>query len=324
MLLLAGGAGYIGSHTALVLKEKGVPFVVYDDLSRGHRESVLDWELIEGDVGDRENLIHVLRSYKVEAVIHFCAYALVGESVQMPRLYYRNNITKGLALLDAMADAGVRKIIFSSSAGVYGEPEADLIDESTLANPVNPYGETKRAFESILHWFGEAYGLESVSLRYFNAAGADEKARLGESHDPETHLIPLVLQAAAGKRESIRIFGTDYPTPDGTCIRDYIHVTDLAHAHLRAYEYLKDGGRTDVFNLGYGRGYSVREIVETCRRVTGKDFRVEETGRRPGDPPRLVADNRKIRAAFPGLEFRFDDIEAIVRTAWEWEKNRKF
>ncbi len=324
MILLAGGAGYIGSHTALYLAEKGVPFAVYDNLSRGHRESALGWEIIEGDIGDAQRLAALMRDLKVDAVIHFCAYALVGESMRFPGMYYENNVANGISLLRAMVEAKVQNLVFSSSCAVYGEPSAEFIGESLPHNPVNPYGETKRIFENMLDWFDRAYGLRSVRLRYFNAAGADEKARIGESHDPETHLIPLVLKAASGERKSVSIFGTDYPTPDGTCIRDYVHVTDLAQAHLAACEYLREGGRTAAFNLGYGRGYSVREIIDACRKVSGREFAVEEAPRRPGDPPRLVADNRSIRTALPDLEFRFDDLGKIIGTAWEWEKNRRF
>jgi UDP-glucose-4-epimerase GalE len=324
MILLAGGAGYIGSHTALYLHERGIPFLVYDNLSRGHREAATGWEFVEGDIGDRERLEGVLRERGVDTVIHFCAYALVGESVDHPAMYFENNVVQGLALLEAMRRVGVRRLVFSSSCAVYGEPRAEFLDESLPQGPINPYGETKRIFEAMLDAYDHAYGLRSVRLRYFNAAGADEKARLGESHDPESHLIPLVLQTAKGVRPKISIFGTDYPTPDGTCVRDYIHVTDLAQAHLLAHEYLAGGGTTDAFNLGYGRGYSVREIIDTCRKVTGVDFPVDETDRRLGDPPRLVADNRKIRGAFPDLDFAFDDVERIVQTAWDWEKARRF
>ncbi len=324
MLLLAGGAGYIGSHTALYLKERGVPFAVYDNLIRGHRESAEGWDIIEGDLGDTNRLVRVFRDLKVDAVVHLCAFALVPESMRNPHMYYANNLANGISLLKAMLEAGVRYIVFSSSCAVYGEPDAETISEDLPFAPVNPYGETKRAFEVMLDWYGRAYGLKSLRLRYFNAAGADEKGRIGESHDPETHLIPLVLQTAKGSRDSVRIFGTDYPTPDGTCIRDYIHVTDLAQAHLLAYDYLRSGGRTAAFNLGYGRGSSVREVIEACRRVSGSDIRAEEAGRRPGDPPRLVADNRRIKAAFPSLRFEYDDIEKIASTAWKWERNRRY
>ncbi len=289
-VLVTGGAGYIGSHACKTLARAGYRPVVFDNMSRGHREAVRWGPLVEGDVADRGRLAAVLVEHRVSAVMHFAAYAYVGESVADPAMYYRNNLGGTLSLLDAMREAGVDKIVFSSTCATYGTPDNVPIRETAPQLPVNPYGETKLAIERALRWYGESYGLRSVSLRYFNAAGADPDGEIGELHEPETHLVPLVLQAALGQRAQIDIYGIDYPTPDGTAIRDYIHVQDLAEAHLFALEHLADGGESAALNLGTGRGYSVREVVRVAEAVGGRPIAWRDTARRPGDPPVLVAD----------------------------------
>ncbi len=322
-ILVTGGAGYIGSHVVKHLGERGYEVFVLDNLIKGHREAVLYGKLVVGDVGDRELLMRLFSEFKPDAVMHFASFIEVAESVKNPGKYYENNTVKTLALLDAMVKMEVKNFIFSSTAAVYGNPERVPIPETEPVKPINPYGQSKACVEKILSDYSRAYGLNFVSLRYFNAAGADPEGRIGESHDPETHLIPLILKTAKGERESIKVFGTDYPTPDGTCIRDYIHVDDLAEVHILALEYLLDGGESDVFNCGYGHGYSVKEVIDTAKRVTGVDFKVEETDRRPGDPAVLVADSSKLKSKL-GWKPRFDDLEYIVRTAWNWELNRMF
>jgi UDP-glucose 4-epimerase len=298
---------------------------VLDDLSRGN-EAVArllpQAEFVWGDTADRELVGGLLRSRGIAAVLHFAALSIVGESVADPALYYRNNVVKGLALLEAVREAGVPYFIFSSTAAVYGEPVQVPIAEDHPLVPTNPYGATKLAFEEAQRWYGAAYGLRYISLRYislryFNAAGADPEGVLGEDHRPETHLIPVVLQAALGLREAVAVFGTDYPTPDGTCIRDYIHVTDLAVAHVLALEALAAGHPPGVYNLGNERGASVREVIETARRVTGRDFRVVEEARRPGDPAVLVASSQRIKEEL-GWRPCYGELETIIRTAWEW------
>jgi len=321
-ILVTGGAGYIGSHVVWALHDRGDTVMVLDNLSAGHREVLPDGvSLSVGDVGDRDHVRSLLETFQPDAVIHFAAHIEVGESVRDPLKYYRNNTGQAITLLQELVNAGVSRFIFSSTAAVYGMPDRVPIPETAPLQPINPYGWSKRFVEQVLSDLAGAGKMRSVALRYFNAAGADPMGRTGESHDPESHLIPLILQAASGKRERISIFGTDYPTPDGTCIRDYIHVTDLADAHLLALDYLVHGGETDVFNCGYGHGYSVREVIDTVRQGTGRDFRVTETGRRPGDPPELVADSRKLKKML-GWKPRLDDLETIVRTAWEWETRR--
>ncbi len=323
-ILVTGGAGYIGSHVAKALHKRGLFPVVYDDLSSGHREAVLFGDLLVGKTEDKTRLKEVFEAYRPLAVMHFAAYIVVPESVTEPLKYYQNNLAQTIALLEAARSAGVKKFIFSSSAAVYGEPQETPIPEEHPVNPINPYGATKAMVERVLADLAAADPeFEYVALRYFNAAGADPKGRLGEAHDPETHLIPLLLQTALGKREKFFLFGTDYPTADGTCIRDFIHVDDLAEVHLLALEYLLEGGRSTVLNCGYGHGYSVKEVVETAKKVTGVDIPVEEKGRRPGDPPILVASCER---AFQTLGFRprFDDLAYIIKTAWEWEKNRRY
>jgi len=320
-VLVTGGAGYIGSVTAKALAGEGHEVVVFDNLVYGHRDFVKWGEFVEGDLLDRGAITEVLKRYRPGAVMHFAAYALVGESVRDPGKYYRNNVTGGLNLLLAMRETGVERMVFSSTCAVYGIPERLPITEDTPTRPINPYGRTKLAFEGMLEDFFTAYGTRSVSLRYFNAAGADPDGETGEDHDPETHLIPLVLDAAAGRRPSVTINGTDYDTPDGTCIRDYIHVADLARAHVLALEYLEGGGRPLVLNLGTSKGFSVREVIKTARKVTGRDFHVVEGPRRPGDPPRLVASCEKAERVL-GWRPRLGSLETIIEDAWRWYGKR--
>jgi UDP-glucose 4-epimerase len=318
-LLIAGGAGYIGSHMNKVASEAGYRTVVYDNLVYGHRHAVQWGEFVLGDLEDERQLRSAFEHYAPDAVMHFAAYAYVGESVTDPEKYYRNNVGATLNLLRAMREAGCRHLIFSSTCATYGVPTEVPIPEGHSQRPINPYGRSKLMVESILADYAAAYDLRYVSLRYFNAAGADPDARIGEEHDPETHLIPLVLDAAAGLRSHVAVFGEDYDTPDGTCIRDYIHVDDLASAHLLGLEHLLAGGASDVFNLGNGQGHSVREVIECARRVTGRPIAVRTEGRRPGDPPMLVGSSRKIIDEL-GWKPRLADIDSIVGTAWEWHR----
>lgn len=324
MILVTGGAGYIGSHTVLALQSAGFDPVVFDNFSTGHRSFVDESvPLVEGDLSERDAIARAFRDHAVDGVIHFAGRALVPESVTDPALYFETNVVGGLNLLNAMRHAGVDKLIFSSTCATYGIPETPLIVESHPQRPVNPYGESKLAFERALAAFHEAYGLDYLSLRYFNAAGADAESRRGEDHDPETHLIPLTLAAAAGVRPEVRILGTDYPTPDGTCVRDYIHVTDLADAHVKGIaKLLKKEVESQAINLGTGVGVSVREVVEVVRKVTGRSFRVIEAGRRPGDPPQLVADPAR---SYEVLEWEpaHSGIEEIVESAWRWTSQRQ-
>jgi UDP-arabinose 4-epimerase len=299
------------------LAQAGYLPVVYDNLSRGHREAVRWGPLIEADIADRARLRAAIAEHHVAAVVHFAAYAYVGESVGDPALYYRNNLCSSLSLLEAMHETGIGEIVFSSTCAIYGIPEAVPIPETAPQHPVNPYGETKRAIERALHWFGQAHGLRSVSLRYFNAAGADPDGELGEDHAPETHLVPLVLQAALGRRPSIEVYGTDYPTPDGTAIRDYVHVVDLAAAHLRALERLRAGGSSSGLNLGTGQGHSVREVIAAAERVSGRKVPAVDAPRRPGDPPVLVAD-ASLAAQVLGWRAENSSIETIVGSALAW------
>jgi UDP-glucose 4-epimerase len=303
-VLVTGGAGYIGSHMVKLLLESGAELSVLDDLSTGHADAVRGGQFVRG----------------IEAVVHFAACSLVAESVADPLKYYARNVGGSVALLQAMREAGVRRIVFSSTAAVYGDPQRLPIDEAHPTQPVNPYGSSKLAIEHMLAECSAAYGLQAASLRYFNAAGADAQAGLGERHDPETHLIPLVLQAAAGRRR-LSVFGTDYPTRDGTCVRDYIHVSDLCVAHLRALEWLASGGRYDCFNLGNGEGASVLEVIEAARRVTGRTIEVTHAARRAGDPPALVADATKARRVL-GWQPAHADVETIVHDAWAFEQRR--
>ena len=316
-VLVTGGAGYIGSHACKALAGAGFQPVVFDNLSRGHREAVRWGPLVEGDLADRQRLCAALIEHKVEAVMHFAAYAYVGESVTDPALYYRNNLGGTLSLLEAMREAGIGEIVFSSTCATYGIPDGVPIREDAPQRPVNPYGETKLAIERALHWYAAAYGLRSVSLRYFNAAGADPEGEIGEHHEPETHLVPLVLQAALGHRAHIDIFGTDYPTPDGTAIRDYVHVRDLAIAHLRALERLRGGGGSAAVNLGTGQGHSVREVIAAAELASGRKVPARAAPRRPGDPPALVADP-SLAGEILGWHPQHSDLDTIIRTSLTW------
>ena len=320
-ILVLGGAGYIGSHTALELVKAGNEVVIADNLVTGYRKAIPKGaKFYEGDLRDFDFLNKLFQQEKIDAVIHFAAYSLVGESVTNPLKYYDNNLYGTKVLLEAMVKNNVGKIVFSSTAATYGEPENIPILESDRTCPTNPYGETKLAMEKMFKWTAEAHGLRYVSLRYFNACGADESGTIGEAHNPESHLIPLILQVPNGKRETISIYGTDYDTPDGTCIRDYIHVTDLAQAHILAVQYLNNGGESDIFNLGNGVGYSVREIIETARKVTGHPIPATETSRRAGDPARLVASSEKAKKIL-GWKPVHDSLEEIIASAWNWHKN---
>ena len=321
-ILVTGGAGYVGSHSCKALAAAGYEPIVYDNLSRGHREAVRWGPLIVGELHDAEHLTGVLRAHSVAAVMHFAAFANVGEAVADPESYYRNNVGGTLGLLSAMRRAGVGALVFSSTCAVYGIPARVPIDEATPLAPVNPYGETKLAIEKALHWYGQAYGLRTVSLRYFNAAGASPDADAGEDHDPETHLIPLAIRAALDQASPIQVYGTDYPTPDGTAIRDYVHVSDLADAHLRALAYLAEGGTSATVNLGTGHGYSVRQVMEAVERVSGHPVARREAPRRPGDPPALVADPT-LAFSLLGWRPRHSDLGSIVRTALEWQCRTK-
>lgn len=322
-ILVTGGAGYIGSHAVLALKRAGYEVVVLDNLVYGHRDLVekLQVNLIVGDTSDRTLLDHLFTNHNISAVMHFAAYAYVGESVTDPSKYYRNNVIGTLTLLDAMMAASIKKFVFSSTCATYGIPKTVPIPEDHPQNPINPYGASKLMVERMLSDFDTAYDFKSVCFRYFNAAGADPNGLLGEDHNPETHLIPLVLQTALGKRESVSIFGTDYDTSDGTCIRDYIHVTDLANAHVLGLEYLLKAGDSTVFNLGNGNGFSVQEVIETAKEVTGKEIKVQKCDRRPGDPPILVGSSDKARTIL-GWHPQYGDLKDILSHAWKWHQNR--
>lgn len=318
-ILIAGGAGYIGSHINKSLNEKGHRTIVVDNLAAGHREFVQWGEFCRCDIGDTEGLRSIFSKYPVSAVMHFCAFTYVGESVEDPQKYYLNNVANTLNLLMVMREFGVDKFIFSSTAAIFGNPVTVPISEDHPLEPINPYGRSKLMVERVLMDYARAYGLRYAALRYFNAAGADPDCDVGEWHDPETHLIPLVLDAALGKRESLAIFGTDYDTPDGTCLRDYVHVTDLAAAHVKALEHLGRGGASDVFNLGNGTGFSVREIIDTARKVTRKNIPVQEKGRRAGDPAVLIADSARAMSVL-NWKPAHADIGEIVETAWRWQQ----
>ncbi len=316
-VLVTGGAGYIGAHACKVLAKAGWRPVVFDNLSRGRREAVRWGPLVEGDLADRPRLSRALAEHRVGVVMHFAAYAYVGELVADPALYYRNNLGGTLSLLEAMRETGVGEIVFSSTCATYGVPDRVPIGESAPQRPVNPYGETKLAIERALHWYGAAYGMRSVALRYFNAAGADPECEIGECHEPETHLVPLVLQAALGQRAQIEIYGADYPTPDGSAIRDYVHVHDLAIAHLRALERLRAGGASIAVNLGAGSGHSVREVIAAAEAISGRKIQARAAPRRPGDPAALVADP-SLAADILGWRARHSDLDTIIRTALAW------
>ncbi len=316
-ILVVGGCGYIGTHMVKALLEAGHHPVTLDDLSSGHRSLLPGGDFIEGTIADTGLLEDIFMSRRIDAVMHLAGFIEVGESVRDPLKYYGNNFTGTANLLDAMVRHDVKRLVFSSSAAVYGEPESTPIDEGHPLNPTSPYGDAKLWVEKMLAACDRAHGMRAISLRYFNAAGADESATIGERHEPESHLIPLVLEVARGAREHIRIFGVDYPTPDGTCVRDYIHVSDLVSAHLAAIAALMDGAGSNVYNLGNSRGISVREIIETARRVSGKAIPIVEDQRRPGDPAVLIAGSTKIKNEL-NWQPRFEHIEDIVRTAWSW------
>ena len=316
-ILVAGGAGYIGSHMVVLLSRRGYDVIVADNLQTGHRQAVRGArQLYVGDLRDTAFLDRVFSENRVDGVINFAACSLVGESVKDPLKYYGNNVSGAISLLSAMRTHGVKNIVFSSTAATYGEPEKQPIEESDRTEPTNPYGATKLAIENMLKWCDRAYGIHYVALRYFNAAGSDPEAGIGEDHNPETHLIPLVMKTALGQRDHIGIFGDHYPTADGTCIRDYIHVQDLTLAHLSALEYLEKGGGSDVFNLGSGTGYSVSEIIETARRVTGREIKAVVEPPRPGDPSVLIASNQKAKMVLEWQPSR--GLEQIISDAWAW------
>lgn len=323
MILVAGGAGYIGSHCTLDLQRAGYDCVVLDNLSEGHREAVQTEHFCLADLADIEQIREVFRKYPIEAVIHFAAHCYVGESVTNPQKYYYNNVVNTLNLLQVMLEFDVKKIVFSSTCATYGNPVYTPIDEKHPQAPINPYGMTKLMIEKIFQDYDRAYGLKYTALRYFNASGADNEANIGESHDPETHIIPLVLEVAAGKRDCIKVFGDDYETPDGTCIRDYIHVNDLSSAHRLAVRKLLDGGDSNFYNLGIGKGFSVKEIIDFSREITGKPIKQEIVARREGDPPILFANNTKAKTEL-GWEPKYTCIEDIIFTAWNWEQNRRY
>ncbi|MEM3553951.1 MAG: UDP-glucose 4-epimerase GalE [Candidatus Bathyarchaeia archaeon] len=317
MILVTGGAGYIGSHTVKELLRAGYEVVAVDDLTSGHREFVLTKHFVQADIRNRASLEEIFRCYPIQAVMHFAALTSVPESVADPGRYYEVNLLGSLNLLEVMLTFGVKRLVFSSSAAVYGDPEKIPIPEDHPTRPKSPYGKSKLMFEEILSDYAHAYGFSYISLRYFNAAGSDPEGEIGEWHEPERHLIPIVLEAALGKRPYVEIFGTDYDTPDGTGVRDYIHVMDLAWAHVLALKYLEAGGKSGVYNLGIGRGYSVQEVIEISRKVTGREIPVREASRRPGDPAILVADPTRAQKEL-GWQPRYTSLEPIVDTAWQW------
>lgn len=319
-VLVAGGAGYIGSHTVAQLLDANEEVVVLDNLQKGHKAAVLGGKFYEGDLRDEAVTDKVFTENKIDAVIDFAADSLVGESVGEPLKYYKNNVGSTVALLEAMKKYGVKNIVFSSTAATYGEPKSIPILESDPTVPTNPYGETKLAVEKALKWSDNAYGIKYTALRYFNAAGAHISGKIGEDHNPESHLIPIILQAALGQREAITVFGSDYDTPDGTCVRDYIHVTDLAEAHVLAVKRLRAGGESIICNLGNGCGFSVREVIETARKVTGINIKEIAGARRAGDPGTLIASSDKAKAEL-GWNPKYNSLETIISTAWEWHKN---
>lgn len=316
-VLVTGGAGYIGSHTVAALLDRGEQVIVLDNLYQGHKEALLGGRLYEGDLRDEAVLDRIFSENEIDGVIHFAANSLVGESMTNPGKYYNNNVYGTLVLLEAMKRANVGRIVFSSTAATYGEPEKVPIDEYDRTKPTNAYGETKLAMERMIAWFDVAHGIKSVSLRYFNAAGAHDSGKIGEDHDPESHLIPLVLQVALGQREFISVFGDDYPTADGTCIRDYIHVSDLADAHIRALERLRSGGESAIYNLGNGTGFSVKQVIDVSREVTGHAIPAKIVPRRAGDPAVLIASSERARSEL-GWTPRHADLRPIVESAWAW------
>ena len=319
MILIVGGAGYIGAHINKLLNIKGYETLVFDNLSYGH-EDFIKWGTFEnGDLKNVEELRGIFKKYPITAVMHFAAFTYVGESIEDPQKFYRNNVCNTLNLLQVMLEFDVNKLVFSSTCATYGDPLEIPITEQHPQNPISPYGRGKLMVENILSDYSIAYNLHYVSLRYFNAAGADYESEIGELHEPETHLIPLILDAASGKQDNIKIFGTDYNTPDGTCIRDYIHVSDLADAHVKALQYLENGGKSDYFNLGNGNGFSVKEVIDTAEKITGQKIIAVEDKRRPGDPPVLVGSSDKIRKKLKWKP-KYDDLSMIINTAWKWHK----
>ena len=320
-ILVCGGAGYIGSHAVHALVEKGEQVVIVDNLQTGHRGALNPAATFyEGDIRDAAVLDKIFTENKIEAVIHFAANSLVGESVEKPLLYFNNNVYGMQVLLEAMVRHGIDKIVFSSTAAVYGEPKRVPIHEDDETHPTNPYGETKLTMEKMMKWVSRANGVRYVSLRYFNAAGALPDGSIGEDHATETHLIPLILQVPLGKRDHITVFGEDYPTPDGTCLRDYIHVVDLADAHVRALDYLRQGGESNIFNLGNGQGFSVKEMIAAAQKATGRSIKVEIGARRAGDPAQLIASSEKARTVL-GWNPQFTDVEQVIGTAWRWHEH---
>jgi len=319
-ILVTGGAGYIGSHCVAKLIDRGIDVVVVDDLSKGHRASLKGGRLYVGSVADKEFLRNVFEQESIEAVIHFAAFSLVGESMTVPEQYFRNNVTAGLSLIETMIEFKVPYLVFSSTAATFGEPERVPIEENDRQVPTNPYGESKLIVEHMLKWCDQAHGLKYCALRYFNVAGARPDGSIGEDHRPESHLIPLILQVAQGKRDKLSLFGTDYPTKDGTCVRDYIHVDDLIDAHILALDYLRSGNPSAAFNLGNGQGFSNREIIEAARRVTGHPIPVSEEARRPGDPAVLIASSRKAMEVL-GWKPNYTNVEDIIATAWNWHSS---
>ncbi len=323
MILVTGGAGYIGSHYVQYERERGSEVVVLDNLIYGHREAVLDAPLVIGDLTKREVLDQVFAKYKIDAVVHFAAFASVNESVSFPERYYQNNVAGTMTLLDAMRDHGIKNFVFSSSCATYGNPQYVPMDEKHPQAPINPYGDSKFICEKMMSAYSHAHGLRFVSLRYFNAAGADPEGRIGESHEPETHIIPIILQVAKGLREKVTVYGDDYDTPDGSCVRDYIHILDLAQAHSLAIERLRSGSESAFYNLGSETGYSVKQVIDICEKVTGKSINVIDGPRRAGDPPTLVASAKKAKEEL-GWSPKYLELSDIVRMAWNWEQNRRY
>lgn len=317
-ILVTGGAGYIGAHMVLMLSDEGHEVITLDNLSAGHRHHVLGGEFISGDIGDKGALSELLHERQFDIVMHFAASALVGESMSDPGKYYCNNVVNGFRFLEAIREAGIRRLVFSSSCSIFGEPLGELIGEFHPKNPINPYGRSKLFFEQMLEDYDRVYGLRSICLRYFNAAGADPLARIGEKHLPETHLIPLVLQTALGQRASLTIQGTDYPTPDGTCLRDYVHVVDLCQAHKLALDRLLEGSPSKAYNLGSERGFSVRQVVNTAEEVTGRPIQTSDGPRRPGDPSRLICDSSLARREL-GWKPLYPELKTMIEHAWNWE-----
>lgn len=322
-ILVCGGAGYIGSHMVAELLEKGEDVVIIDNFQKGHRDAILGGKVYEGDLRDKKILDKVFSENSIEAVIDFAADSLVGESVIEPLKYFNNNVGGTINLLEAMRDYNVKNIVFSSTAATYGEPDRVPIEEEDKTFPTNPYGESKLTIEKILKWCDKAYGIKYTALRYFNAAGAHVSGKIGEDHKPESHLIPIILQVALGQRDKIMIYGDDYSTEDGTCIRDYIHVTDLANAHLLAVNRLKNGGQSIICNLGNGTGFSVKQVIEVCRKVTGCNIEAEVASRREGDPAILIASSDKAKKQL-GWNPKYNSIETIIETAWNWHKNHPY